>query len=266
MSSNIIQSILGGVSEFKALIDTPADYVGKASKLPKVKSTEDGLEYSGIVELPSGFVGFNTTDPKNRLHMLITGTAGTPPAGTTHFLIIQSTADPSFNSQMAFYSGNVGVCGFDFGDSDFSQDARFQYDNATRKMGIQVAGVGTNDITITNGGLGVGTDNPKGRLDVIGPIATPVVNKTAAYTPNILDSMVTGDATGGAFTITLPTSVGISGREYTFKKIDVSANAVTIDGAGAETIDDAATFVLAAQNDSITVKSDGANWIIIAKV
>jgi len=46
-------------------------------------------------------------------------------------------------------------------------------------------------------------------------------------------------------------------------KIDASANAVVIDGAGAETIDGAATQTLIAQYDSLHVVSSGAEWFIV---
>lgn len=77
--------------------------------------------------------------------------------------------------------------------------------------------------------------------------------KTADYTVTSSDSFVSCDATGGTVTLTLPTAASISGRNYTFKKIDSSANACVIDGNAAETIDGAATYVIAQQNDAVTV-------------
>ena len=71
------------------------------------------------------------------------------------------------------------------------------------------------------------------------------------------------DAVGGARTITLPAAADHTHRIYNIKKIDVSANAVTIDGTGAETIDGAATVVIAAQWDSYTIQSNGTGWFII---
>ncbi len=50
---------------------------------------------------------------------------------------------------------------------------------------------------------------------------------------------------------------------YTIKKTDVSANAVTIDGNGAETIDGATTQSLPAQYDSMEVVTNGTEWFII---
>lgn len=96
--------------------------------------------------------------------------------------------------------------------------------------------------------------------------ATPVTsidNTDSPYTATATDHTILGDATGGAITVNLPTAVGIDGRTYTIKKVDASGNAVTVDGDGSETIDGAATNALSTQWDSVTVQSDGANWVII---
>lgn len=71
------------------------------------------------------------------------------------------------------------------------------------------------------------------------------------------------DATDGAITQPLPAAAGKEGTLYRFKKTDATANAVTIDGNGAETIDGAATYVLHGQYDSVTIVSDGTEWHIV---
>ena len=91
----------------------------------------------------------------------------------------------------------------------------------------------------------------------------PIANKTGAYTVVAGDYIITGDATTGAFTITLPTAVGIAGREYIIKKVDSSANAITVDANASETIDGALTQVISDQYTSITIVSNGSNWYII---
>jgi hypothetical protein len=69
----------------------------------------------------------------------------------------------------------------------------------------------------------------------------------------------------GTGTVNLPTAVGIKNKKYTIKKIYNDANAVTIDGNSSETIDGAATYLLNAYNDFVSIVSDGANWQIISK-
>jgi hypothetical protein len=90
-----------------------------------------------------------------------------------------------------------------------------------------------------------------------------IVAKSGAYTITASDGVVIADASGGAFTITLPTAVGIAGRVYRVKKIDATANAVTIDADGAETIDGGATATLAVQYEAITIVSDGTEWWVL---
>lgn len=114
-----------------------------------------------------------------------------------------------------------------------------------------------------NGRVGIAETTPTSMLHVKGSIATAITTKTAAYTLLITDSVILANATSAAFTLTLPSAVGIEGRQYTLKKIDSSANAVTVDANGTQTIDGALTFSLATQYQSITIVSDGANWMII---
>lgn len=77
------------------------------------------------------------------------------------------------------------------------------------------------------------------------------------------DTSLFVDATAGAITVNLPKAAESNGRILNIKKIDASGNAVTIDGDGAETIDGAATAVIALQWVCITVQSDGTQWFII---
>lgn len=86
---------------------------------------------------------------------------------------------------------------------------------------------------------------------------------SADDTLDATDEITAVSASGAARIITLPTAVGIAGRVYTIKKIDSSANTVTIDGNGSQTIDGSTTQVLYAQWDWIKIISDGANWLII---
>lgn len=70
------------------------------------------------------------------------------------------------------------------------------------------------------------------------------------------------DCTSGAITFNLPTAVGNTAR-FDIKKIDSSANAVTIDGNSTETIDGGTTAVINRQYTSLTLVSDDSNWQVI---
>lgn len=93
-------------------------------------------------------------------------------------------------------------------------------------------------------------------------IHTSVLAITADETLTVNEDIVKVDATGGDVTVTLPPVAGNNGREYTIHRIDGSANAVDVDGDGAETINDALNVVLA-QYDSIHIYCDESEWWII---
>ncbi len=63
-----------------------------------------------------------------------------------------------------------------------------------------------------------------------------------------------------AITITLPTAAGIDGRIYTIKRNAASTANVTIDVAGAGTINGAANLTLMTAGQTETIFSDGAEW------
>ena len=74
------------------------------------------------------------------------------------------------------------------------------------------------------------------------------------------DSYNIVNCTSNTFTINLPTAVGIKGVEYIIK--NSGSGVITLEGDGTETIDGALNFTLT-QYVSVTVVSDGTNWIII---
>jgi hypothetical protein len=85
-----------------------------------------------------------------------------------------------------------------------------------------------------------------------------VASKTATFTPTDTEEVLLCDPTSGAITVNLPTAV--SGRQrYFIRKVNASANAVTIDPNGTQTIDGAATLVVA-NNTTVCIVSDGSNW------
>lgn len=88
----------------------------------------------------------------------------------------------------------------------------------------------------------------------------PVKRLTSADSPYSMtynDSVLIVDATSGAVTINLKPAREWEQKRITIKKIDSSANAVTADGSGAETIDGAATKSTTTQWASFELVSEG---------
>lgn len=71
------------------------------------------------------------------------------------------------------------------------------------------------------------------------------------------------DASGGPVTVTLPSVSGIGRRRYVVKKIDSSANAVTVAASGAEMIDGTTSKTLAIQYEALEVVTNGTAWFVI---
>lgn len=78
------------------------------------------------------------------------------------------------------------------------------------------------------------------------------------------------DGTTAAFALTLPDATKCTRAKFTAFKIDSTANAITVTCAGTQKILTlgglVATFALAAQGNSVTLVSDGTQWLLIAKV
>jgi len=94
-------------------------------------------------------------------------------------------------------------------------------------------------------------------------VALTAVTKTANYTATTSDGIIRCDATGGTFQITLPAAASSSGTTLYVKKVDSSANAVTIKGNSSELIDLANTFLLVNPGDTLQIYCNGTNWDIL---
>lgn len=97
------------------------------------------------------------------------------------------------------------------------------------------------------------------------PAPSNGVGKTAVFSSNttfthIQSGVKLADASAAALTFTLPDATLAVDKVFTFKKIDVTANTVTIDGNGTQTIDGQATYVLYDQYAVIQIIANGGNW------
>lgn len=94
-------------------------------------------------------------------------------------------------------------------------------------------------------------------------LQAPILSKAANYTltTDDLGYWVRGDASGGAFTLTLPSATTVSaGKGYWLQNTGTNG-AVTVATTGGQTINGASTFVINPQYGLLWVESDGANWV-----
>lgn len=118
---------------------------------------------------------------------------------------------------------------------------------------------------MTNGRTGFGTDataaSPTSSIHVAGSMTRKTDVKTANYTMTANDSRLLVDATSGNVTMTLPSAVGIAGRDYYVAKVDGSANTVTIATTSTQTINGSSSVVLGSPFEDGLFISDGSNWV-----
>lgn len=92
-------------------------------------------------------------------------------------------------------------------------------------------------------------------------ITESISTQTANYTTTLSDGTVLVDATAGNITITLLVAVGNSNKKFTVKKIDSTANTVTVSNAAG--IDGTTTKVYSTQDSGGSFQSNGTKYFII---
>lgn len=212
-----------------------------------------GVPANALTVLKNTFVGIGTFVPVAQFN--INGAVG---IGTAHSMFVQ-TVPPSGGM---IIEGNVGM-------GTHTPQASFV---SIGNVGIGTwTAVGGNLIVNGGGNVGIGSSWPGQTLDVNGiaraagvmingSLKVAVVSKTSNYTAASNDNVILVDASGGAVTISLPASSGVSGRVYTVKKMDASGNNVVVDPNGGETIDGAGTNTLSSQYQSVTTICNGSAW------
>lgn len=83
---------------------------------------------------------------------------------------------------------------------------------------------------------------------------------TGASVVQLTDEVILADAVSASMSVVLPELEKARGRWLYVKKIDASANAVTIDGFDAETIDGTATLTTTTQYDSWVLFAGDTEW------
>lgn len=103
------------------------------------------------------------------------------------------------------------------------------------------------------------------------PVPLPgfVVSVASSYTMGALDRSVSVSATGSAWTITLPSIVGVADgvrRTLTDTSGGAATHNITWAAHSGETINGASTAVISSNNGSLTIESQAGVWVIVGKV
>lgn len=97
-------------------------------------------------------------------------------------------------------------------------------------------------------------------------LSTSVVQYTGTtYNIGQYDSTILIAGTTGVITATLPTAVGITGRQYVIKRTGTGATSYTLNTTSSQTIDASTSFTFSAQYSTVIVQAFAGNWNVIAK-
>ena len=206
-----------------------------------------------------GQLGVGTTNPLNALHVSSPSDPvrfdGLQQAAKDTALVVSGNGIVSKRAIADFswtLHGN-NLSGSEFIGSTDSQAVLIYSNNHER---IRVEG---------DGKTGIKTAAPNSTLHVNGSFALPVKTVTAGYLADAADYTILCNAV--SMTLSLPAANGIAGRIYNIKKINASVGTITIQANAAELIDGSNTNTyINSQYQSITIQSDGTNWVIISKL
>jgi hypothetical protein len=199
--------------------------------------------------LATGKVGINNTSPTAYLEL---------PAGTT----AATTAPLKFTTGTSMTTPEAGTMEYTTDDLFFTIStgtARKRFVFADPVGGLSTNGVpyGTTNGRLTTAGTFL-FDGSK--LTVYGALQLDTELMTTTATLSATQYVVRVDASAGAVTVDLPDATTCQGRVYIIKLISNSANAMTIEPSGAQTIDGVSNISSSTQYAVYQIQSNGTNW------
>ena len=219
-------------------------------------------EFIKLIEYPT-FEPTNTTNVGDGIKEDdITGWYNTQRTGTVH-------GGESLGENVLIHSGNLGA---KISGSDIYVSGGTKGISVLGSSGVTIVNNVEFATVINSSGVTVSEDQSLYINNLpIKDTASGVRIKSVTnnYTALWGDTVLLVNASGGNITITLPDSAEVAvaknemGKLFYIKKVDASANTVTIDPYSTQTIDGAGTYVINTQYDSVTIVSDGSNYHIL---
>lgn len=260
----IQQLEVGGLDTANAMIRGDINIVGTA-RITGGATVAQGLDITGPTAIYGGtgasalFVGSTTREG------IKIEARGTPSASAEHILFgYQGTFDVNLfrsASQILKTSSSFHVVGTMSGSRVFAT-------NGLSTSGSLAVHVGTaRDPTLFANGtqkVGINTGSPNSSLTASGSFATTTRLVTATGAINGGDQIIFASGSS-MITLTLPTAVGVIGRQYTIKKTSYTTatdvRPVIIATTSSQRIDGVSSWVLNNRGQQLRVVSDGTNWM-----
>lgn len=213
-------------------------------------------------------LGIGTASPATPIEVSKSDTNTTITTGNNAAVRISNTNTTTNNlSELAFCSNDMagssfrtaGLVGVHTSHATGAMTGRLSFLTRGAAYAERMRLTDTELSPASSGGIALGSDSlPFGGLRLSGAVSKAYSAITTGTTLDTTHHIV--NCTSGTFSVTLPTAVGIAGREYVIK--NSGTGAITLATTSAQTIDGASSLILS-QYDSYTVISNGANWIIV---
>src|ERR1019366_3706966 len=173
--------------------------------------------------------------------------------------IVGPTGAPGNNGP----TGPAGTTGGPTGPSGLAGPTGPSGTGPTGPTGAGATGPSGPTGTGPTGPTGAAPTGPTGPTGSAGSSTSPqFVTVTTNVNLSSIENAVLVNAASGNIIANLPTAVGAN-FDCIVKRIDSSANAVTIVPNGSQTIDGQATIGIQFQYTSVTMRSNNANWFVI---
>lgn len=98
---------------------------------------------------------------------------------------------------------------------------------------------------------------------LLSKIALPAGTFTSDYSILDTDYVILASASSGLLTLTLPSAIGLNGKQFVIKKVDSTPNAVVLSPVFSQTIDNSSDLTVVDPMVSVTIVSDNSNWWIL---
>ena len=219
--------------------------------------------------MPGVKIGVGTNSPLAPFHLLTGGGDGTgfriELSDIAQYVPLEFWAPiggtPTKVAEIAMVgSGGAfpGVTGNTFNIANFTPTGGIRIATSGDQTSIKAVINYGNYWCLTSGGFGVGTDIPNSTIQVAGSFAAGFTHISSNTTLDATHCFV--NCTANTFTVTLPSTNGLVGREYTIK--NSGTGVITVDTTSGQFIDGQLTEVLAVQYSVLKVITDGSNWFI----
>ena len=202
----------------------------------------------------------DTDNPANGGHQNVTIRPGTSSAAPLTFSSGTNLATPAAGSveydgsKLYFTPGSTRETVATYNDASGATGDTYYRDSSGNFVRLPVGSSG--QVLQVSGGLPAWSTPTTSNT-------TAISTQTASYTVTGSDSVVLADASTTSLTITLPAAASFTGYRFSIKRIDGSANTVTIGRTGSDTIDGATSLTLDQQYTALTVVSNGSGWYIL---